>query len=154
MEQATKPIEGITPDMIWNALIVLITIGTLYVLYGKVRDTYWSGKKKKQDERKLAGKDLTDEIADKVLEKLNPRLDKIEGKLTADKERLDGHEARLNEQERVYFRAAKDMEQVMDVLDGLLMHFISGNDTERLREVKSNLDRYKNGRWKADRQNT
>jgi len=32
------------------------------------------------------------------------------------------------------------------VLDAMLMHFISGNDTEKLRAVKQELDHYKNMR--------
>ena len=39
-----------------------------------------------------------------------------------------------------------DLAQVMDVLDGLLMHFISGNDKEKLKSVKADLDHYKSRR--------
>lgn len=141
-----QPIEGITPDMLWIALIVLIGAATLYVLYGKVRDTYWSGKKKKQEEKKLSGTDLTEEIANKVLSKLVPRLDKIDAKLAKDKERLDSHEMRLNEQEKGLQRISRDNAQIMDVLDAMLMHFITGNGQDHLKAVKNDLDRYKNSR--------
>ena len=38
--QDLPPIEGVTPGMLWTALIVLIAGAGLYVLYGKVRETY------------------------------------------------------------------------------------------------------------------
>ena len=38
--ETMQPIEGVTPGMLWIALIVLVAGATLYVLYGKVRDTY------------------------------------------------------------------------------------------------------------------
>lgn len=45
------------------------------------------------------------------------------------------------------FRAVRrDLAQVMDVLDGLLLHFISGNDKEKLKAVKQELDHYKSRR--------
>lgn len=53
---------------------------------------------------------------------------------------------RLNEGEGNFKAVRKDLAQVMDVLDGLLLHFISGNDKEKLREVKVNLDHYKSRR--------
>ena len=40
----------------------------------------------------------------------------------------------------------KDLAQVMDVLDGILLHFISGNDKETLKKVKVELDHYKSRR--------
>ena len=35
-----------------------------------------------------------------------------------------------------------DMTQILNVLNGMLMHFISGNDHDKLRDVKSSLDLY------------
>ena len=43
MEQI-KPIEGITPGMIWTFVAVLVGLAALYVLYGKVRETYAKNK--------------------------------------------------------------------------------------------------------------
>ena len=32
--ETMQPIEGVTPGMLWTALIVLVAGATLYVLYG------------------------------------------------------------------------------------------------------------------------
>lgn len=103
-------IEGISPDMLWIALVVIIGLGTLYVLYGKVRDTYRNEKKKKREDQELNRTDITDQIAEKVLEKLTPQIDEkfarfdkkfeeIDKKLASDKETIEMHTRQLNEQE-------------------------------------------------------
>ena len=141
-----QPIEGITPESLWNAVAVFLGLAAIALIVFKLIEFYWKAKDRKQTNRINEGTGVTDEIADKVLAKLAPRLDKIDAKLARDKERLDSHELRLNEQERSLQKISKDTEQIMNVLDGMLMHFISGNDLERLRTVKSDLDRYKSGR--------
>lgn len=151
MNQSVQPIEGITPEALWNFVLVALALCAVIVLVYKVVEIFRKEQERKKRQNDLQGNDLTDVIAEKVMEKLTPKLEKIEGKLNTDKERLDSHELRLNEQERTYQRVAKDTEQIMDVLDGMLMHFISGNDKEKLKEVKTNLDHYKNGRWKNER---
>lgn len=103
-------IEGISPEMLWTALIVIIGLGTLYVLYGKVRATWRAEKKEKRKAQELEGKDITDQIAEKVLERLTPQIDEkfakfdlrfeeIDKKLASDKETIEMHTRQLNEQE-------------------------------------------------------
>ena len=141
-----QPIEGITPNALWTTVGVLIALAGIAVIVTKLIVFYWAAKDRKKDNRITQGMGITDEIAEKVLAKLAPRLDKIETKLASDKERLDSHERRLNEQERSLQKISRDTEQIMNVLDGMLMHFISGNDIDHLRTVKGELDRYKSGR--------
>ena len=44
------------------------------------------------------------------------------------------------------YRISQNTEKILDAMDGLLMHFISGNDTETLKQVKKDLDHYKNSK--------
>ena len=145
MNQAT-PIEGITPTSLWNAVVVLLGLCAVVVLVYKVIEIARKEHERKEKKAKLNGKDLTDEIADKVMAKLTPKLEKIEEKLASDKERLDSHERRLNSNEADLDRIGENTEKILDAMDGLLMHFISGNDTEKLKEVKKDLDHYKNSK--------
>ena len=55
---------------------------------------------------------------------------------------LDGLDARLTVCEERLQRENGDMMQLLTVLNAMLMHFISGNDHEKLRGVKEELDRY------------
>ena len=145
MNQAT-PIEGITPTSLWNAVVVLLGLCAVVVLVYKVIEIARKEHERKEKKAKLNGKDLTDEIADKVMAKLSTKLEKIEEKLASDKERLDSHERRLNSNEADLDRIGENTEKILDAMDGLLMHFISGNDTEKLKEVKKDLDHYKNSK--------
>lgn len=145
MNQAT-PIEGITPTSLWNAVVVLLGLCAVVVLVYKVIEIARKEHERKEKKAKLNGKDLTDEIADKTMAKMSPKLEKIEEKLASDKERLDSHERRLNSNEADLDRIGENTEKILDAMDGLLMHFISGNDTEKLKEVKKDLDHYKNSK--------
>ena len=60
---------------------------------------------------------------------------------------------RLNEGDGNFKAVRKDLAQVMDVLDGLLLHFISGNDKEKLKQVKESLDHYKSRRGMEEQSN-
>ena len=55
-------------------------------------------------------------------------------------------DARLESGQSTFDKLSADTGKVLDVLDAMLMHFISGNDTEKLRAVKQDLDHYKNVR--------
>ena len=66
-------------------------------------------------------------------------LDALSGRLTACEERLERGDRRCESNR-------DDMTQMLTVLNAMLMHFISGNDHEKLRGVKEGLDRYLAGR--------
>ena len=53
-------------------------------------------------------------------------------------------DTRLESGQSTFDKLSADTGKVLDVLDAMLMHFISGNDTEKLRAVKQDLDHYKN----------
>ena len=146
MTESVQPIEGITPAMLWNFVLVLLGLCAVVILVYKVIEIMRKEHERKAQQRRLNGQDLTDEIADKVMKKLEPQLKKIDEKLASDKERLDSHERRLNQNDADLERIGQNTEKMLDVMDGLLMHFISGNDVDKLKEVKKDLDHYKNSK--------
>lgn len=103
MEQIQK-IEGISPDMLWTFLIVLVGLATLFVLGDKVVDVFRKAHERRKQNQELSKQDITDTIADKVIQKMNPELDKkfaeIEKRLANDKENIDLHTRQLNAFER------------------------------------------------------
>lgn len=132
-----RPIEGITPEAIWTFLGVLVGLAALYVLYGKVRETYAKNKQMKDPENKLA-----DEISKKVMEKLEPRFQEINRKLANDKAMIDDHTQKLatiaarNESLEIGQRAL-----CRGVL-ALLSHEINGNSDDKLREAWTGINNY------------
>lgn len=91
MEQL-QPIEGITPGMLWTALYVVVGLCALIVLADKVRGVFASAKERKQSKRP----ELADEISTKVLQKLEPRFEEIDRKLSNDKTMLETHTRQIN----------------------------------------------------------
>lgn len=145
-EQALPAVEGITPSYFWIFICVCIGLLTIALMIFKAIE-FAQGQKDRKLRTQISGNSgLTEDIATEVWVKLEPKLERINEKLAADKERLDSHERRLNDQEKNLAKISRDTEQIMNVLDGMLMHFISGNDQERLKTVKSELDHYKNSR--------
>ena len=146
MAESVQPIEGITPAMLWNFVLALLGLCAVVILIYKVIEIMRKEHERKVKKEQLNGKDLTDEIADKVMEKLKPQLEKIDEKLASDKERLDSHERRLNKDEADLERIGENTEKILDAMDGLLLHFITGNSIDNLKKVKSELDHYKNSK--------
>ena len=64
------------------------------------------------------------------------------GEISEIKKRLTQVEARVADIEKTYKNIRSDMTETLTVLNGMLMHFISGNDHEKLRSVKDALDTY------------
>lgn len=146
VQQQVQKIEGISPDMIWTALIVFVGLLALYVLFGKARDTYRNERKKKKDEQELAGTDITDRIADKVIEKLEPALDKkfeeIDKKLAADKETLEMHTAQLNAQKERVDRLDNDTRALLHGMSALLNHIATGDNIEKVKQTNATMSNY------------
>lgn len=113
-QQKSFLLEGLLPVDVWNFIVVgLILFGVgLAVFKGVilVRDEI----QKSKDKKRLQRKDVTDEIADKVMEKLTPQIDEkfdefsksfddkfkdIDDKLKSDKETLVLHTTQLNDHE-------------------------------------------------------
>lgn len=86
--------------MLWNFVVVLVGIGALIVLGYKVVEIFRKEHERRMQRQQLNGQDITDRIADKVMEKLQPELDKkfadIDRKFASDKESIDSHTRQLN----------------------------------------------------------
>ena len=67
------------------------------------------------------------------------KLRELQLRVTACEERLQKGDLRFES-------TRGDLTQTLTVLNALLMHFISGNDHEKLRSVKEGLDSYLSGR--------
>lgn len=88
-----QPIEGVTPDMVWTFMLVLVALGGLIVLADKVADVFRKHKKRKeQPDEKLA-----DEISRKVAASMEGRFADINRKLANDKEMIESHTLQINE---------------------------------------------------------
>ena len=131
------PIEGITPGMLWTALAVLVAAAVLYVLYGKVRETYQKNKKMKDPENRLA-----DEISVKVLEKLEPRFVEIEKKLSNDNGRIDENTRELTEHRKRMDSMETGQRAICRGVLALLSHEINGNSVDKLKEAQSGISNY------------
>ena len=56
--------------------------------------------------------------------------------------RMDSAERRLNKGDKIFRTQSDDLGQVLVTMQGLLMHFITGDDHERLRETNEELTVY------------
>ena len=119
------------PEITLGLDTILLGLAVLLLL-ANIISTLNKGRK---DLRELTGAD-----------RRSQEISEIKGRITACENELNEVKGRLDEGEKNFGKISKDTEQIMNVLDGLLMHFISGNDKEKLRSVKEELDHYKNAR--------
>ena len=114
VQRQVEKIEGISPEMLWTFLIVLVGLATLFLLGYKVIEVLRKEHERKVQRQQLDGQDITDQIANKVMEKLTPQIDEkfdsfeqkfnekfddIDRKLSSDKETLTSHTTQLNDHE-------------------------------------------------------
>lgn len=131
------PIEGVTPGMLWTALIVLIAGAGLYVLYGKVRETYVKNKKLKDPGNKLA-----DEISAKVIEKMEPRFAEIDRKLANDKEQIDAHTRQINSIEKAQSMSDKAEKALCRGVLALLNHDLHNGNSDEMEKAQEGINEY------------
>ena len=62
------------------------------------------------------------------------------------KTRVTDCESRLEQGDRKFDDTREDLKHILDTLNALLLHFISGNDKENLKKVKESMDSYLSGR--------
>ena len=74
---------------------------------------------------------------------LRDRVKKLEGEVVDIKKRLDAGNRRFTSQ-------SEDMGQILQTLSALQLHFISGNDHEKLKESNEQLVAYMNKRATRD----
>ena len=139
--ETMQPIEGITPGMLWTFLGVLIGLAALYVLYGKVRDTY----RKQQEYKRMQndpGNKLADEISAKVMERLEPRFVEIDRKLANDKAAIDSHTRQI---EGLVNRADGSEQGIKALSRGvlaLLNHALHNGNSDELEHAQQTLNDY------------
>lgn len=153
VQQAQKSIEGITPDMLWTFMVVLVGLMSLALLCVKLYNEVKKIRKERHDAKKLEGQDITDRIADKVMEKLTPTLDAkfdeisknfddIDKKLAADKEVIEMHTRQLNAQEGRVDRLDNDTRALLHGVSALLGHEIDGNSIDRVKRTNDAMKNY------------
>jgi len=146
VEKEIQKIEGISPEMLWTFLIVLVGLATLFILWHKVVEILRKEHERKEQKRQLAGTDITDQIATKVMEKLQPELDKrftdIDRKLAADKEAIDMHTRQLNAHEDRVKKLEEGNKALCHGIFALLNHEVTGNSVDKLKKAESGMKNY------------
>jgi len=146
VQQQVQTIEGITPAMLWTFLVVLVGLMALVVLGDKVADVFRKAKKRRQDENQLNDADITDRIADKVMEQLTPKLDEkfeeIDRKLANDRNDIVLQTNQLNATTARVDRLDNDSKALLHGMSALLSHSINGNSTDRLKKTQTAMHNY------------
>lgn len=141
-----QKIEGISPDMIWTFMIVLVGFATLFVLGYKVVEIIRKEHERKVEREQLNGQDITDRIADKVMEKLQPKLDEkfgeIDRRFAADKQAIDMHTSQLNATFARVDRLDNDSKALCHGVFALLSHEINGNSVDKLKTAHDAMKNY------------
>ena len=156
-EKKAMFLEGLLPVDVWNALIVLLVLFGVFVAVFKgitmIRDEIRKNKEKKA----MQGTDVTEQIATKVTERLDQKIDErfeafeqkfdkkfeeIDEKLAADKETLRMHTAQLNAEKDRVDRLDNDTKALLHGMSALLGHEVDGNNRDRLQRTNDAMKNY------------
>lgn len=152
MEPVTKSlpaVEGLTPTVLWYTLVGIVGICTLIILWDKVSEVFRKRKQRQRDEQQLEGQDITDRIAAKVEQKLEPRFEEInkkfrdiDQKLSNDKENIELHTRQLNAYESRVKRLETGNNALCHGVFALLSHQIDGNSIDKLKRSYDGMHNY------------
>lgn len=147
--QALPAVEGLTPTVLWYTLVGLVGIAALFILYDKVRKIIVDRRKERDAERQLANQDITDRIATKVEEKLEPKFTEINNKfadidtkLSNDKADIELHTRQLNAYGDRVDQLEKGNNALIHGVFALLGHSIDGNNTDKLKKAQTGMQNY------------
>lgn len=143
--EKVQPIEGITPTMLWNFVLVALGLCAVVVLVYKVVEIMRKEQERRELKSRRDGKDLTDEIADKVLAKLEPRFKDIEEKLSNDKARLDNHETAINSINSSLESIKAGVEVSCNALAEVLDHELHNGNSDQMQKSSAELRAYTTG---------
>jgi uncharacterized protein (UPF0210 family) len=136
--QTLQPIEGITPSTLWTFLTVLVGICALIVLGDKVLTVFRNAqRRKKEPEDKLA-----EEISAKVLEKLEPRFQAIDQKLSNDKATIDSHTRQIESLAKRADGTDTGIKAINRGVLALLNHALHNGNTDELENAQKGINDY------------
>ena len=132
MQQAPSALQGVTLTNLQATIVFVVGFLVLAAVVWKGVEALvnlFGVNKRKAKEKAIEDRFIA--IQNMVTE----QFDALEKRLTDAENRLDKGDQK--------FKAIReDSEQTLNVLNAMLMHFISGNDHEKLKETKSGLDSY------------
>ena len=145
-----QKIEGITPSMLWTFCVVLVGLLALVVLVYKVVEIMRKEHERRQNREQLVGQGIEERIANAVMLKLTPELDKkftevnkkfedvnkqfteIDKKLSNDKAEIEMHTRQLNAYEDRVDQLEGGNKALCHGVFALLSHEVNGNSIEKL----------------------
>ena len=134
--------------MLWTTIIVVVGLGALFIEYDKIRTIFKNRKKERQEEEQTHDngfrQQLTEDIATKVMEKLEPRLSSIESKLENDKNRLDNHEDAISTIKKSNEVIAGGLEVTCNALVAVLDHELHNGNSDQMQKARDDLQHYTN----------
>ena len=157
VQQQVQKIEGISPEMLWTFMIVLVGLAALLILGYKVVEIFRKEHERKVAQRQLSDQDITDKIAEKVTEKVNSQIDEkfnnfekkidkkfedIDKKLAADKETLESHTAQLNAEKARVDRLDNDSKALCHGVFALLAFQVNGQKTDKILKTEEAMKNY------------
>ena len=88
-------VENFTPTILWTTIYGLLALGLLFLIGYKVYDALHTLIVRHRQRRESHEPDFAEKVSQKVIDKLEPRFEKIEENLANDKTRLENHERSL-----------------------------------------------------------
>lgn len=134
-------VEGFTPQVAWTTIYGIISICLLFMIVYKVYDAIRNEVERRRRQKEIHEPDLADKISKKVIEKLEPRFQEIEQKLSKDKDRLNSHEQLISKIEQSQSDTKDGLVAICKTLL-VIMNYGSFGDSNKVKEASEDLTKY------------
>lgn len=134
-------VEGFTQDVFWTTLYGLFAIGLLFLIVFRVYDAIRTISERRRQRMEARTPDFAEKVSQRVIDKLEPRFNKIERNLEMDKHRLDEHEDTLDTLSKSQQSTRQGLVAICKFMLVLSTHGNLG-DNEHVNEAKSELNKF------------
>lgn len=136
-------IENFTPDVFWTMLYGLFALCLLFMIVYRVYDAVRTILERRKRRYEAEKPDFAEEVSRKVIEKLEPRFNKIEENLAKDKGRLDNHEIFISSIQSSQQDTAEGLIAICKYLMAIAQFgHIAGSESKEIKEATAEMTQY------------
>lgn len=138
-------VEGFTPSVLWTTIYGLLALCILFMVVYKVYDAIHTIMERRRQRKAANAPGFAEQVSqmtiDKMMERLEPRLQEIEQNLANDKRRLDNHELILSSATERYEELHRGMVAMCKFMLVISTYSNLGNN-EKIKEAVHELSTY------------
>ena len=139
-------VEGLTPSVLWTTVYGFLALCLLFIIVYRVYDAIHTiierRKKAKEAEKPDFVEQVSQQVSQKIMEKLEPRFNEIEKNLGTEKYRLDDHESIIAGIRRNQKETRDGLVAICKYLMAMAQYGSAGGNSKEMMDATSEMTQY------------